>query len=85
MHKTPSSAGTERVPAPLEIMQSAFVSTASKIVILETMRWVQRQGETEESRWHGLLRKGMAKAVTGGRYAVQSCAVCKDLCGLSFA
>ena len=52
---------------PLEVMQSILCSVAGKLVVLEAMRWVQKQMEGRDQRWHGLLRKGTAQSLTGGR------------------
>lgn len=57
----------EEIRSPLEVLQSVLSSAASKLVILEGMRWLQQEMDGKEQRWHGLLKKSVAQQVAGGR------------------
>ena len=57
----------EEARSPLHVLQSVLTSAASKLVILEGMRWLQQAVDGRDQRWHGLLRKSVAKHVAGGR------------------
>ena len=52
---------------PLHLMQQVLRSAAHRLIVLEAMRWAQKQVLDVSQRWHGLIKREKGQLLLGGR------------------